>query len=106
MLGTIVIIKEFITRNRKFTIVLNEQKFYCAIEDKYITDGKINQELNGLQMYCDKDLNACLDHVRDAVEMDYLISQGMDKAEAFCKVFNMMDRLDVIKPLFDEKDEA
>lgn len=106
MLGTIVIIKEFIARSRKFTIVLNEQKYYCAIEDKYITDGKINQELNGLQMYCDRDLNACLDHVRDAVEMDYLMSQGVSKAEAFCTVFNMMDKLDTIKSLFDEKDEA
>ena len=84
-----MIIKNFVVRNRNFTVVKNEQDFYCAIEDKYITDGRLNRQLNGFQMYASKDLNDCLNTCKTQVEVEYLVSNGYTKAEAFAKVFNI-----------------
>lgn len=80
---TNMIIKNFVARNRNFTIVQNEEGFYLAIEDKYITDGKLNKTLNGFQMYASKDLNTCLNTCKTQVEIEYLEAQGHSKAEAF-----------------------
>lgn len=86
---TNTIIKNFVVRNRNFTIVRNEDGWYLAIEDKYITNGKLNTTLNGFQMYASKDLNDCLDTCQKQIEIEYLISQGFTKAEAFAKIFNI-----------------
>lgn len=83
------IIKDFVVRDRHFVIVQNEQGFYLAIEDKYITDGKLNKTLNGFQMYANKDLSDCLDTCRRQVEIEYYEAQGKSKAEAFAIVFNI-----------------
>jgi len=83
------IIKTFTARNRNFTIVKDDEGFYLAIEDKYITDGKTNTALNGLQMSASKDLNQCLTMCNNKVDTDYYLSQGMTKSEAFAKVFNL-----------------
>ena len=92
------IIKHVTFRNRNFTIV-KDDKYYMAIEDKYITNGKTNAKLNGLQMHANETLSGCLETTQNAVETDYLISQGKSKAEAFCIVFNCMDRLETIKKI-------
>lgn len=97
---TATIVKNFIIRNRHFTIVKNADGFYLAIEDKYITDGKINTTLNGAQMHASKDLNQCLEDTKNAVEIDWLVSQGHSKAEAFAIHFNMLDQLEIIKKAF------
>jgi len=83
------IIRNFVVRNRNFTIVQNEQGFYLAIEDKYITDGKLNRTLNGFQMYANKELNGCLNTCKNQVEIEYLVEQGYSKAQAFATVFNI-----------------
>ena len=94
------VIKNYTLRGRHFTIVKNEEGFYLAIEDKYITDGKINTTLNGVQMNASKDLNQCLDLVKSEVEMDHLVSKGYSKAEAFAIYFNLTDRIDSINKMF------
>ena len=95
------IIKKVIFRDRNFTIVKDSEGFYSAIEDKYITNGKTNTALNGLQMHSNRELSGCLESTKNAVETDYYISQGFSKAEAFCKVFDMMDRLEDVEKLFN-----
>lgn len=98
-----VIVKKYIVRDREFTICKNAEGYYLAIEDKYINaDGTINRELNGIQMCASKRLNECLGRCKDHVEIDYLISHGYSKAEAFAKMFNMEDRLDGLKKVFGE----
>ena len=97
---TATIIKNYIVRGRHFTIVKNAEGFYLAIEDKYITDGKINTTLNGVQMNASKDLNQCLDLVKSEVEIDYLVEQGHSKAEAFAIYFNLTDRQEEINKMF------
>lgn len=93
------VIREFICRNRHFTIVKHEG-FYCAIEDKYINeDGTLNTALNGGQLHASKDLNQCLGFVRDRVEIDYLKSTGMTSAEAFATYFGMLEKLAEIEEI-------
>lgn len=83
------IIKNFVARGRHFVIVQNEEGFYLAIEDKYITDGKLNKALNGFQMYASKELDTCLNTCKNQVEIEYLEAQGHSKAEAFGIVFGI-----------------
>lgn len=86
---TNTIIKKLVVRNRHFTVVKDERGFYLAIEDKYITDGKLNTTLNGFQMYANKDLNECLKTCKTQVEIEYLVDNGYSKAQAFATVFNI-----------------
>lgn len=89
-----VIIKTFTARNRNFTIVKDDDGYFQAIEDKYIdANGKTTQELYGFQTFANKDLNACLQSTKNQVEIDYLISQGRSKAEAFGIVFDLIDKV-------------
>lgn len=92
------IIKNLVSRNRHFMIVKDENGFYMAIEDKYITNGKTNTELNGLQTNASRDLNECIKTTLNKVEMDYLVESGYTKAEAFSKIFNLP--LEACKALF------
>ena len=85
----ITVIKNVVMRNRHFTVVKNEEGFYLSIEDKYITDGKINQTLNGIQMHASKSLDKCLQGVQDEVEVQYLISLGMDLMDAMKSYFKI-----------------
>ena len=83
------IVKTLVARNRHFTIIKHESNMYCAIEDKYITNGKLNTKLNGLQMHANFGLDGCINDTINDVELEYLVSKGYTKAEAFSKVFNM-----------------
>ena len=98
---TTMIIENFNYRNRRFTIVLNDG-FYCAIEDKYITDGVMNTTLNGLQMCANRKLDGCLNDVKRKVDMEHYEAQGMTKAEAFCKVFNLPNMIEQMEAVFNE----
>lgn len=91
------IIKKVTIRDRHFTIVRNSDGFYCGIEDKYIDeDGRLNKTLNGFQMRANKVLSECIKGLTDEVNMDYLVSHGHTRAEAFCIVFDCMDMLDMV----------
>ena len=82
------IVREYKYRGRSFTII-KKDGFYLAIEDKYITDGKMNTSLNGLQMRASEKLEQCIDAVNKSCDIEYYKSQGMSKAEAFAKAFNL-----------------
>ena len=81
-------ITELNYRNRNFTIAL-EDGWYLAIEDKYITDGRLNTTLNGLQMHADKKRARCIEMTKQAVDIDYYESIGMSKTDAFIKAMNI-----------------
>lgn len=93
------IIKHFEVRNRVFTIV-HDQDHYLAIEDKYLDErGCLKVALCGPQMHAMRNLDDCLKQVTSCVEIDYLTSQGMDLAEAFCKVQGI-ECTDAIRDVF------
>lgn len=70
---------------RSFEIVRNDGR-YLAIEDKYITDGRLNTKLNGLQMCAADTLKECLRRVSDKVELEAkyskFLASGMSEAQA------------------------
>lgn len=68
-------------RNLTFEIVRDERGFW-AIEDKYITDGKLNQQINGLTGNLRDNLEDCIASAKIHAEVDYLISTGLDPMEA------------------------
>lgn len=78
------IIKKVTLRGRHFTMVKDDNGYYCCIEDKYIDkDGRLTQTLNGIQVHASKTLATCYESTKDAVEIDYLRSTGLSKDEAF-----------------------
>ena len=77
------VIKKIQARDEKFVIVHNEEGWYLAINTKYIdADGKLNRQLNGLQMFANKELKQTVRTVLMSVEVDYLMSTGMTDTEA------------------------
>lgn len=83
------VITTFLARERKFYII-HFKGYYCAIEDKYLDENmQLTQTLNGLQMHAMKELPQCIESVRQAVEIDYLMSEGMSFNDAANKVFQL-----------------
>lgn len=74
-------ITTFMARNKKFEVVQDEKGFW-AIEDKYITNGKLNRQINGIQGHLRETLEDCLETARISAEVDYLISNGVNAKEA------------------------
>lgn len=72
-------------RNKSFEIVKDEKGFW-AIEDKYITDGKLNKQINGITGHLRETLEQCIESARMSAEVDYLVSEGWDATEAVMKV--------------------
>lgn len=69
-------------RNMRFEVVQDERGFW-AIEDKYITDGKLNKQINGITGNLRDTLEACIESARIHAEVDYLINvEGYDRMEA------------------------
>lgn len=101
MKNTVKIVTTFNYRGHKYTIA-HDGKFYLAIEDKYITNGKMNTTLNGLQMNASDTLNQCLTGIKNRLDMEHYEAQGMSKAEAFCKVFNMPNMVGQMEKVFNE----
>lgn len=96
------VVKDFSIRGKHFVIV-KHQDLYCAIEDKYITDGKVNKCLNGLEMHAGKTLEDCINFTTDYAEIEYLIGQGHTRAEAVAIYWDMMDKLVEISEIFGEE---
>ena len=86
-----VIVKDFSVRDRHFVIVRDVHSYrYFAVEDKYIgADGRLVKELCGAHLFPSMDLDGCLKLVRDCVEIEYLESQGVDRAAAFARVYGL-----------------
>lgn len=80
------VIKDYVVRGRHFVITrgissVDGRQLYFAIEDKYITDGKLNTRLNGFQTHCHVELNECLNLTRIAVEVGYMKEHGATDEE-------------------------
>ena len=98
-----IIVKDYSIRGRHFTIVRNDNGMYCAVEDKFIKNGKTTQVLYANNLHPGATLEDCLNYTKDAVEVDYLVEQGMSRAEAFCTYWGNMEMLDKVKELVGEE---
>ena len=96
-------VKNFVVRDRNFVIIsydIDGERRDGAIEDKNIDkNGKLKKALNGFQLFSGATIDMTIKQVTDKVEIDYLTSQGMDKAEAFARVFDLMDRLEDVRKM-------
>ena len=59
----------------KFVDSISNKIVYGAVKDEYITDGKLNRQLNGLQMR----MNDSLQDVVEALQFDTAIEEIRDK---------------------------
>ncbi len=65
-----------------------ENRHYAGIRREWITDGRINRELNGIQMCVSNTVEEVINHITDIEELDYLIeTTGMDATEACLVMF-------------------
>ena len=72
-------------RNLTFEIVKDEKGFW-AIESKYITDGKLNQQINGISGNLRDNLADCIESARTHAEVDYLVNvEGWELDKAVVK---------------------
>lgn len=86
--GMRTVVRNLVILNRRFTVV-NNDCMYLSIEDKYITDGKLNTTLYGYQLHPSRDLDECIRNTENHVKIDDLISKGYTKMRAICTVLNV-----------------
>lgn len=86
----------YIIRNHEYVIVYadhfnndTQNRFhYAAIRREWITDGRINRELNGIQMMVGETVQEVIGRITDSEEIDYIIeTTGMDATEACLAYF-------------------
>ena len=71
-------------KGRHFVIVKHESGKYCAIDDQYITNGKLNRVLNGFQMHANDELENCIGSVKFEIDIQELMNdKGLTIEEAF-----------------------
>lgn len=85
-----VMVNDFSYRGEHFTIVY-DGKFYMTVNHKFIgADGRITKELkynDGL--HTSDSVAKCIEATKNDLDMVYYESQGMTRAEAFAKIFNL-----------------
>ena len=62
---------------------------YLAINRKYVKEGHLTKQLNGLEMHLSPDMDSLMKSVNDEVDLDELLASGMSKAQALCKVMDI-----------------
>ena len=72
---------------REFQILKDERGFW-AIESKYIKNGKLTKEFNGISGLLSKTAEDAKSKVRQRVEIDALVASGMDATIATIDVIN------------------
>ena len=86
----------FIIFNNEWVIITGkfkgdtENKFkYAGIRREWITDNKINRELNGGQMCLGATVNEVIERITDLENVDYLVkTEGLDTFEAVIRYFS------------------
>ncbi|MCD8142328.1 MAG: hypothetical protein LUD83_03490 [Clostridiales bacterium] len=78
------------THGRTFKIV-HYDGYFCAVEDKYITDGKLNTVLYGPALHTGSTVEECIRFTETACEVDDLVAQGVDARVAAIMVAGHVD---------------
>ncbi len=82
-------IRTLVAEGRTFTIVHSaEYNKYLAIEDKYITDGKLNQQLNGFQMHASDTVDECVNITIMSCRIDRMKAEGMSEQDIMSEIAN------------------
>lgn len=63
---------------------------FCAINSEYITDGRLNRDLNGVQMHASDTLEDCIEFTKRAADVDALVLSGAPIKEVINEIMNTM----------------
>lgn len=79
--------KDFSYRGEHYSIVF-DGKFYMTVNHKFIgDDGRLVRTLNYSDgLHPGSTIEECITHTKEDLDIQYLMSNGMSKAEAFSKV--------------------
>lgn len=95
-----IITNDFSYRGQHFTIVY-DGKYYMSVNHKFIDrDGRLKRSLGFADGIHPADtVENCIKLCKNSLDIDYYVSQGMSRAEAVAKVFNLPP--EVIAPVFN-----
>lgn len=79
------------TNGRTFAIVRYQGK-YCSIEEKFITDGKLNTPLYGPALHTGRTVAECVEFTCNACKVDELEAEGIDRMVACVMVVGNVSR--------------
>jgi hypothetical protein len=80
-------VSQIICRGRIFEVVIDNMNRFWAFEDKYIVDGKLTVEFNGLSGFMSDEFETTCERVIDRIEVDALIAEGFDSLTATINYF-------------------
>lgn len=75
--------------DRTWKIVQKDGKF-LSIDTQYITDGKLNRPLNGVQMHASDTLKECIEFTKHAADVDALVLAGAPIKEVITEIMDTM----------------
>lgn len=62
---------------------------YVGIDEKYVKDGKLTQTLNGLQMHMRDSSREVIESIKNTLDLEFYMEQGMSRLDSMMKVFNI-----------------
>jgi hypothetical protein len=85
----------FIIRNHEWVIIHASEAFegdsqdrhYMGVRREWITDGRLNRQLNGIQSNLSKTVAEVIDHITDLEEVDYLAETTDMTREEACMAY-------------------
>ena len=85
-----IVTNDFMYRDSHYTLFYFPQvKKYGAIDHKYIKDGKLTRELNGLQLFLHDRLSITIQAVKNMEDVNFYTGNGYTKYQALCEVFGL-----------------
>lgn len=83
------LVKDFSYRGRHYSIV-TDGKFFMTVEHKFISDdGHLTKELHFHDLHTSKSMEELIKVTKQDLDIEYYLSIGMTKAEAFAKVMDI-----------------
>lgn len=87
------VVTTFVYKNTKHYIVsfhdMYGNKKYGAINYEWVTNGKLNREINGFNMMMDSSAKNVMEQIQRVTDMRELIDSGYSEMDALKKVFNI-----------------
>lgn len=85
-----IICSDYSYKGTDWTLAYSEEcEQFLAINHKYIENGRLTKQLNGLQVHLSPDVDSLIKSVNDEVDLDELLAGGMSKARALCEVMRI-----------------
>ena len=81
-------ITDYTENGRTFIICKDKNERFWAFEDKYVKNGRLTKQFNGITGKASNSLENTLQLVHDAIVYDKLIASGVSSEDALKIIFN------------------